>query len=356
MASDWRIIAWEPAQSPAELWHRYHPYRRRRAEEHDPTSPVSEDEVAEAYLREPEVWSIDHRYLVEAAGEIVGSCTISAAKPGSSGYDSNKHIMGLNMAVLAPWRRHGIGSAFLPEVARRMREHEATVLTVHSSEPDGQAFIEWFGGEQKMVERISRLYFEKIDWQQMDAWESALAERAPGTVLETYPVRLPDDFLDEYLPARQEMMNLMPFEDMEHGKIEMSREDFDKMYERLAIDESEHHTIISREPDGRISGITDVSWSPKQDGVVWQWFTGVHPDFRGRGLGKAIKAAMIRFVHERYEGLKWVSTGNAASNASMLAINTQMGFREHKVYRTYQIGRDKLERFVDERGLPALEL
>lgn len=356
MQPEWTIVAWDPNRAGPELWQAFHVYRRQRAKEHDATNPVTEDAVVEGHIRKPDVWSIDHRYLARAGDRVVGACTISASKPGSAGYESGKHIMYTNLAVLEDWQRRGIASAWLPEMARRMHEHEATVMTLHSSEPSGQAFLDWVGAESKMVERVSRLYFDQVDWSQLADWEAALAVRAPGTTLELYPDRLPEAFLKEYCPAREEMMNLMPFEDMEHGRIEIRPEDFEEMYKRLALDESAHHTYISREPDGRISGITDISWSPKDSGVVHQWFTGVHPDYRGRGLGKALKAAMLRYANERYEGLTWVSTGNAASNASMLAINEAMGFRVHRVYHTYQIGLDALEAFVADRGIPPLKL
>lgn len=350
MNAKWTVRSWEPSESSREEWDRFHRFRRVRSEEHDPTHPVRTDAVVEGNMCKPDEWTIDRRFLAEAGDAVVGSLTISIPKPGSSGYESGKHILYANMAVIGPWRRQGIGKRFLRETVAEMEPNGCTVLTLHSSEPDGQAFIEWFGAELKQVERISRLYFNKVDWAQLERWEGELATRAPGTRLELYPDRLPEAFLAEYCPARSEMMNLMPFDDLDHGDMEMSPEDFEKMYERLAIDRSEHHTYISREPDGRISGITDVSWSPEEPGVVWQWFTGVHPDFRGRGLGKVLKAAMLRYVNERYDGLKWVSTGNSATNGSMLAINERMGFREHKRYHSYQIGREAAEGFVARLG------
>jgi ribosomal protein S18 acetylase RimI-like enzyme len=85
---------------------------------------------------------------------------------------------------------------------------------------------------------------------------------------------------------------------------------------------------------------------------VEQWFTGVDPAYRGRGLGKGLKAAMLRYCRDRYGDLRWVRTGNSTTNASMLAINERLGFREYRRYTTYQIARDALAAYLadpDER-------
>ena len=346
----WTMRAWEPEKSTREEWERFHGWRRIRAEEHDPTQPMMPDNLFEKHMLKPSEWSLDHRFVVEADGATVGGFTVQAPKPGASGYESNKHLMNARGGVISPWRHKGIGTAGLRETLRLMDEHETTVLTVWSSELDGQAFIEWFGAEVKQIERISRLYMDKIDWAQQERWLAGLAARSPGTTLEFYPDRLPDEFLEEYCVALQELMNLIPWDDMDHGKIEMQPSDWHDVYKRLDISGADHHTYISREADGQISGITDVSWGPDNPDVVWQWFTGVHPDVRGRGVGKALKAAMALYVKERYSEPKWFSTGNAASNDPMLAINTRMGFREHKRYLTYQIGREDLRAFLDGLG------
>ncbi len=58
--------------------------------------------------------------------------------------------------------------------------------------------------------------------------------------------------------------------------------------------------------------------------------TGVKEDYRGKGLGKWLKAEMALYIKENYPKIKYISTGNANENAPMLAINKQMGFKFHK--------------------------
>jgi hypothetical protein len=51
---------------------------------------------------------------------------------------------------------------------------------------------------------------------------------------------------------------------------------------------------------------------------------------------------MLAHVRELYPDLRWVITGNAASNAPMLAINKRLGFKEYRAGAEYQISRGRL--------------
>jgi GNAT superfamily N-acetyltransferase len=88
--------------------------------------------------------------------------------------------------------------------------------------------------------------------------------------------------------------------------------------------------------------MTDVTWAPYRRTIVEQMLTGVRPDARGRGIGKWIKAVMLDHIRTLYPDAQWVSTGNAASNAPMLAINQKLGFKPYRSGSEYQIARDEL--------------
>lgn len=350
MSPDWSLEAWDPADCSRARWDAIHRYRRARRQELDPTDPLTPDATFETMIGKGNPWSLNDRFLVLRGDEVIAMFSVERAKPGASGYESNKHIMAIKGGVLSPHRRAGIGTAALRKARAGMEAHDARTMTMYTAEDDGKAFLRATGAELKIVERVSRLAMDEVDWERMARWQGDLETRAPGAALERYPRRLPDDFLEEYCPARQVMMNLMPFEDLDHGEIEVRPEDWHETYARMDVNGEEHHTVIVRESDGAISAITDCSWSPESPSVVWQWFTGVHPDYRGRGLGKAIKADMALLLQERYDDLAWISTGNAATNASMLAINERMGFREHKRWETYQIGREALAAHLEQVG------
>jgi len=94
-------------------------------------------------------------------------------------------------------------------------------------------------------------------------------------------------------------------------------------------------TLVSQEPDGAISGITDTQYDPATPELVRQYFTGVAPAHRCRGLATWLKAEMLVRIRERYPQAKRVTTNNSTDNAPMLAINRALGFGDPIVHHTY---------------------
>jgi mycothiol synthase len=143
-----------------------------------------------------------------------------------------------------------------------------------------------------------------------------------------------------------ELLNLMPFEGLDHGDIVITPESTREWRGRMSRHGTTNPTVVVREADGEVSAMTDVLKHPHEPGIVRQLFTGVHPRARGRGMGKWVKAAMLQHVRQAYPDTRWVSTENAGSNAAMLAINHALGFKLHRVDTFYQVGRDTLSRAV----------
>ena len=66
-------------------------------------------------------------------------------------------------------------------------------------------------------------------------------------------------------------------------------------------------------------------------------FTSVLAEYRGRGLGAAVKAASISTLFN--EGVRWFSTGGAVSNEASLGANRTLGYVLEPTWRTYSITR-----------------
>jgi mycothiol synthase len=188
----------------------------------------------------------------------------------------------------------------------------------------------------------NRLRLADVDWGMVRRWRDEGAKRSPSTRLEMYDGRIPEAIWEDYSNQLTSLLNTMPFDDLDHGEIVVTPEHMRNWYEQMDIDGSQHHVILTREPDGVISGMTDLSWVPHHPKLLRQQFTGVRPSDRGRGLGKWIKAAMLVHVHELYPDARWIGTHNAGSNAPMLAINEQLGFKQYRAVTDYQISRERL--------------
>lgn len=84
--------------------------------------------------------------------------------------------------------------------------------------------------------------------------------------------------------------------------------------------------------EGELVAVTSLD----KKGERWNTeFTSVLEEYRGRGLGAAVKAASISTLFD--EGVRWFSTGGAASNEASLGANRTLGYVLEPTWRTYSI-------------------
>ncbi len=342
MISELVPVEVDPKSAGPDFWKRYHAYRRQRHQETRPDDPLRPDDVEERRMRRDDPFEFVYRYEISRGDTMLSWFGGGTAKPSMPGYDSNKHLFGGECSVHRDHRRQGIGRSWLPLLVDLMDRHGCTVFTTDTEEDSGHAFLTWLGAEAKFTGAENRLKLSDVDWAMVRRWVVEGAERSPQTRLEIYDGRVPESMWADYAPQFTIMLNTMPFEQLDHGEIVVTPETMREWYARMDIAQEVQHTVITREPDGVISGMTDVSWAPHRSTIIHQQFTGVLPDARGRGLGKWVKAAMIEHVRKMHPDAEWISTDNAGSNAPMLAINKKLGFKQYRVGSTYQMSREKL--------------
>lgn len=336
------VLEFIPERASAEEWRRYHAYRRLLQRERRPDEPLTPDDVVEGMYKRPDPRQFHHRYHVVVGDQVVAELHCAAPRPESPEYETGKHLMWAFVHVLEDHRRRGIGRSLVPWAVARMDERGATVVSTVAEDDTGHAFLRGLGAEARLVERASRLDLQAVDWDMVGRWVREGEAHSPGTRLELYPQWVPDELLEEHCANMTELMNTMPFEGLDHGDIIMTADQVRDWRERMSITGSTNPTVVVREADGSVSGMTDVLKHPHEPGIVRQLFTGVHPRARGRGLGKWVKAAMLQHVREAYPDTRWISTENAGTNDAMLAINHALGFKLHRVETFYQVDRETL--------------
>jgi mycothiol synthase len=80
--------------------------------------------------------------------------------------------------------------------------------------------------------------------------------------------------------------------------------------------------VLLAEREGAAIGLTSIA--PVGGGVWYSWFTGVVPQMRGRGVGRALKLSAL--AHARSQGASRVATNNDAVNTPVLRLNELLGY------------------------------
>jgi RimJ/RimL family protein N-acetyltransferase len=254
--------------------------------------------------------------------------------------DENRHLADFAIWVHPSSRRRGIATDILYAIAEHARRLGRTHLHVYttSTVPAGEAFLRHFGVEPALEGRLQELQLAEVDRSLLRRWQARARERAASFTLKVWEgPPFPEEDL-EMVAAMYDAANAIP-----HGELDI--EEFHKTPEQIrALDESMaaqgtvHWTIAARDPEtGYIAGFHDVSWNPREPEIVRVGVTAVFDEYRNRGLGRWLKAAMVEKVLAERPEVKRMLTGNATTNAPMLAINEELGFRVTRGITAWQM-------------------
>ncbi|MCG3221141.1 MAG: GNAT family N-acetyltransferase [Candidatus Heimdallarchaeota archaeon] len=339
---EYKIIEFEPKEAPDEFWEGYCEFTESNQKEMNPDDPLADREgIIQRQKADFPDFTVK-RWLAETTEEkIIGWAGFGVSQETSSDYEENKHIASINIVVLKDFRRKGIGTALLKKAVEQVQNFDRTIIEVGSDHDAGRAFLKHYGAQMTIEGAENRLEMSDVDWDMMQTWIEEGPKRAPDVKIETFLDVCPEEILEEYAEMYTEAMNMQPL-----GEIE-SRANIDgaarrKQEKRTKEVGQTNYTMITREKDGRISGLTEIYYDSREGHRMFQGLTGVRPEFRGRGLGKWLKGLMIVHVKENYPEVEKIITGNAESNEAMLSINERMGFKKYKGGEAYKFKTEDL--------------
>lgn len=262
--------------------------------------------------------------------------------------ENNLHLFSLELRVLKPYRRKGYTKPLLEKALAFAEKHTRTLATGNTSSfvPDGQGFAERVGATKGLEESTSQLALEELDKKLLSNWLDLANSKARDFEMGFWGSRYPEADIDA-VAALFNVMNTAPRDGLDMGdwqtKPEHLREgeayDMARSVERRVL-------YVRHKPSQKLAGFTVTYWYPEEPETLDQQATGVLPEYRSNGLGRWLKAAMIQKILTERPVVKRIRTGNANSNAPMLAINHELGFKLYKSDVVWQLERTKLEGYL----------
>lgn len=86
------------------------------------------------------------------------------------------------------------------------------------------------------------------------------------------------------------------------------------------------YSYLLFDKSGGMVGHTNVFVNRKKPKFAFQFMTGVRKEYRRKGLGRWMKAAMFRKLVRDFSELEEIRTDCGWKNTGMIAINKQMGY------------------------------
>ncbi|MHA2249954.1 MAG: GNAT family N-acetyltransferase [Candidatus Kariarchaeaceae archaeon] len=308
--------------------------------------PLPNKDAIQHQLLNPHPHYTIHRWFVFYEQKVIGLCRLHYTNENSPSFDGTSHIAHGKISIHHEFRRQGIATELLKIIVSNAMKANKTILQTDVYLDIAVNFCkEVLKANPAKTGNENRLYFDQVNWDLMRKWVDEGKERTKNVSLHIYQ-EIPDDILDDFCEIYNETSSQEPSDELEEHYIETS--------ESRRIQEKQFRernqtliTILTKEVDNKISSLTEIFYDPKDNFQGSQWLTGVKMEYRGRGLGKWIKAAMLLYLKENYPSIKFVRAGNADLNAPMRSINERMGFKTIFKRYDYNLRLEEISRILD---------
>lgn len=262
--------------------------------------------------------------------------------------EDNPHMAQVAIGVLPAYRQQGIARQLLALIVP-VAETQGRRLLVGNTNgrvPAGDRFMERLGGSQGMATHINQLALAELDRDLMYRWLQIGQKQAAEFELGLWQGPYPEERLDEIV-ALHEVMNQQPHDDLDVEDFHFTSEQLRQIEANLVAQGIERWTFYVQErATKKLAGYTELAFVPDRPAAASQGDTGVFPEFRGKGLGRWLKAVMLEKVMEERPSVHFIRTGNADSNAAMLKINRELGFKPYLAQTIWQVETEKVRKYV----------
>ena len=330
--------------------HEYHcasEFKNRMNREYYPDDPpVPEEEQIQGWKNIPSFVE-EHVYVGwnPSATEILAFCDI-----GIEHLEDNKHLAYFGVEVAPEYRCQGWGRKMLKMLVPHAKEHNRSLLIAWASDriPASGFFMEHIGARKGLESHINQLKVSEFDRSLMNRWLKNSENLENEFEMGLWDGAVPEEHIVEMAALIEELANDQPRDNLEMEDMKFTPEIL-RDVEKYLFGKGNKRWILYLvdKGNGKFVGLTEVFWSPNRPSILNQGFTAVYPDYRNRGLGRWLKARMMEKILQERPEVEFIRTGNANSNAPMLKINVEMGFKPYFANTLWQVDTAQVEKYLE---------
>jgi GNAT superfamily N-acetyltransferase len=257
----------------------------------------------------------------------IRSRVVGVLEYGFSSWD-NAHLGYVEVTVDPESRGQGLGRQLIEAGVDLVRaEGKSLVLAGSRNTPAARALGASLGFEHAQTALNRRHDLVRLDWGALDRDHALAASGAADYDLLRLEGPVPDDLLDGVVTMTA-AINDAPIDALELEDEVFSPERV-RAFERGQKERGRRsYRIVARHrATGELAGHTLVSVDSEHPGFGLQYDTSVVRSHRGHRLGLLLKIEMLRWLGDAEPQLRVLDTWNAATNAHMIAVNEQLGYR-----------------------------
>ena len=266
-------------------------------------------------------------------------------------FERDRHLMYFDVSVLPEMRCKGVARRLLCPVAETAGRENRQLLQARtfSTVPAGEAFMGHLDARLGRTRHINQLEIARLDLDQLRAWHGAFRSNQSFEI-GMWKGPYPEEDLVSMCALHQASSNPFEEETLKREDTKVTPDRLRQHEDSLQEDKVNRWTLYVRERETRsLVGYTEVLWSPFEPETLDQGMTCVLPEYRNHGLGRWIKAAMLLELVRERPAVRQVRTGNATTNAPMLKINHELGFRPRMTRKDWQVDLEQLSNYLEGR-------
>lgn len=199
----------------------------------------------------------------------------------------------------------------------------------------------------RINQRYCYSFFQKTaDFRALEMQVATCIQQHTGYQFLLYRDR-PDEMLEAYVALYDRVAQDIPRSDKSEKPYASWRPDaLRRLNQSNRLTGNTTYTGVIFSPAGQMVALTDVNLHSLHTQRLYQGMTGVHPDYRGRGLAVWLKLMMLLRLYQDFPDFEQIDTDCNALNVPMQRLNESVGYVRSGEGAEYRFEREDILRAI----------